>query len=258
MSSRSKPLEESMEGLHEEDENEHARLLKEQEEYEIQSMSKMPRLDDIEYARMIEMSENLGRGDAKMDDLEISDDEEEKQPQNNRKDSKERYQLSDREEDGDEAEDYSQKISGKQKSTFTSNSNLNKKQAFPSSSFLKRTAFTRDSESNDKYQTPQRCPDAVFSVKPPSPSRKDSNEKFRQKVVQQVKVRVEELQSRMKSKSDMFYVMRHMCKNRSCLNRLRWISPSRIRWLLNSVHEGYSNWNKKGMHAAFDLDRIRL
>ena len=260
MSSRSKPLEESMEGLHEEDENEHARLLKEQEEYEIQSMSKMPRLDDSEYARMIEISENLGRGDAKMDDLEISDEEEEKQPQNNRKDSKERYQLSDRdeEEDGDEAEDYSQKISGKQKSAFTSNSNLNKKQAFPSSSFLKRTAFTRDSESNDKYKTPQKCPDAVFSVKPPSPSRKDSNEKFRQEVVQQVKVRVEELQSRMKSKSDMFYVMRHMCKNRLCLNRLRWISPSRIRWLPNSVHEGYSNWNKKGMLAAFDLDRIRL
>ena len=80
MSSHSKPLEESMEGLHEEDEYEHARLLKEQEEYEIQSMSKMPRFDDSEYARMIEMSENLGRGDAKMDNPEISDDEEEKQP----------------------------------------------------------------------------------------------------------------------------------------------------------------------------------
>ena len=238
MSSRSKPLEDNMEGLYEEDENEHARLMKEQEEYELQSMSKMPRLDDGEYARIIEVSENFGRGDVKMDDLEISDEEEEKQPHNNRKDSKGRYQLSDRdeEEDKDEDEDDGQKFPGKQKSAFTSNSNLNKKQAFPTSSFLKRTAYTRDSESHDKYQTPQRCPDDALSVKSPSPSsrahfpsRQDSNERFRQEVVQQVKVRVEELQSRMKSKSDMFYVMRHMCKKQSCLNRLRWVSPSRIR-----------------------------
>ena len=267
MSSRSKPLEESMEGLHEEDENEHTRLMKEQEEYEIQSMSKMPRHDDSEYARMIEMSENLGRGDTKMEDLEISDDEEEKQPHNNRKDSKGRYQRSDHdeEEDGDEAEDDSQKFPNNRKSAFTSNSNLHKKQAFPTSSFLKRTAFTKDSESHDKYQTPQRYPDPALSVKSPSPSsradfplRQDSKERFRQEVVQQVKVRVEELQSRMKSKSDMFYVMRHMCKKRSCLNRLRWVSPSRIRWLPYSVHEGYSNWDKKGMFATLDLDRARL
>ena len=267
MSSRSKKLEENMESLNEEDENEHARLMKEQEDYEIQSMNKMPRHDDSEYARMIEMSENLGRGDAKMEDLEISDDEEEKQPHNNRKDSKERYQRSDRdeEEDGDEVEDDSQKSPGNQKSAFTSNSNLHKKQAFPTSSFLKRTAFTRDSESHDKYQTPQRYPDPALSVKSPSPSsrahftlRQDSNERFRQEVVQQVKVRVEELQSRMKSKSDMFYVMRHMCKKWSCLNRLRWVSFSRIRWLPDSVHEGYSNWDKKGMLASLYLDRARL
>ena len=62
MSSRSKPLEENMEGLYEEDENEHARLMKEQEEFELQSMSKMPRLDDSEYVRIIEVSENFGRG----------------------------------------------------------------------------------------------------------------------------------------------------------------------------------------------------
>ena len=256
-----------MEGLHEEDENEHARLMKEQEEYELQSMSKMPRLDDSEYARIIEVSENFGRGDVKMDDLEISDDEEEKQPHNNRKNSKGRYQRSDRDEveDKDEDEDDGQKFPGKQKSAFTSNSNLNKKKAFPTSSFLKRTAFTRDSEPHDKYQTPQRCPDDALSVKPPSPSsrahfpsRQDSNERFKKEVVQQVKVRVEELQSRIKSKSDMFYVMRHMCKKQSSLNRFRWVSPSRIRWLPDSVHEGYSNWDKKGMFAALDLDRARL
>ena len=87
-----------------------------------------------------------------MEDLEISDDEEEKQP-HNRKDSKGRYRRSDREEekDGDEVEDDSQKSPGNQKPAFTSNSNLHKKQAFPTSSFLKRTAFTRDSESHDKY-----------------------------------------------------------------------------------------------------------
>ena len=221
MSSRSKPQEETMEGINEEDENEHARLIKEQEEYEIQSMSKMPRLDDNEYARMIEMSESLGRRDAKMDDIDISDEEEKKQPQNNRNDSKGKYQLPDRdeEEDEDEAEDDNQKSLGKQKSAFTGNSNLNKKQAFITSSFLKRSAFTRDSDLHDKYQTPQKYPDAPLSIKSPSPStraylpsRQDSNERFRQEVVQQVKVRVEELQSKMKSKSDMFYVMRHMCK----------------------------------------------
>ena len=104
MSSRSKKLDENMESLNEKGENEHARLMKEQEDYEIQSMNKMPHHDDSEYASFIEMSENLGRGDAKMEYLEISDDEEEKQPHNNRKDSKERYQRSDRdeEEDGDE------------------------------------------------------------------------------------------------------------------------------------------------------------
>ena len=216
MSSRSKQLEENLENIHEEDESEHARLMKEQEEYEIESMSKMPRLDDREYTRMIQMSENIGRGDAKMEDLEIADDEEEKQPLNNKNDSKGRYQQSDRdeEEDGDEADYDNQIFTGNQNSAFISNSNLHKKQAFPTSSFLKRTAFTRDSESNDKYQTPQRYPNAALFDKTSSPSRQDRNEEFRQEIVQQVKVRVEELQSRMKSKSDMFYVMRHMCKKR--------------------------------------------
>ena len=164
--------------------------------------------------------------------------------------------------DGDEAEDDSQKSPDNKKSAFTSNSNLHKKQVFPTSSFLKRTAFTRDSESHDKYQTPQRYRDPALSTKSPSSSsradfhlRQDSNERFRQEVVQQVKVRVEELQSRMKSKIDMFYVMRHMCKKRSCLNRLRWVSPSRIRWLPNSVHEGYSNLNKK-KYACYSWFRL--
>ena len=105
-----------------------------------------------------------------MEDLEISDHEEEKKPQNNRKGSKERYQQFDRDKevDKDETEDDSQKSSGNKKSAFTSNSNLHKKQEFPTSSFLKRTEFTRDSESQYKYQTPQRYPDAILSIKSPS------------------------------------------------------------------------------------------
>ena len=89
----------------------------------------------------------------------------------------------------------------------------------PTSSFIKRAAFARDSDSPSKYQTPQKYLNAPSfsktlgpSIRLNSPSIQDSNEIFRQEVVEQVKVRVEELQSKMKSKSDMFYVMRHMCK----------------------------------------------
>ena len=89
----------------------------------------------------------------------------------------------------------------------------------PTSNFIKRAAFTRDSDSSSKYQTPQKYLNAPSFSKTLGPSNRlnsssiqDSNEIFRQEVVEQVKVRVEELQSKMKSKSDMFYVIRHMCK----------------------------------------------
>ena len=49
-----------MEAYDKEDEDEHSRLLNEQDQHEKQSMSQMPRIDDAEYARMIEMSENFG------------------------------------------------------------------------------------------------------------------------------------------------------------------------------------------------------
>ena len=91
----------------------------------------------------------------------------------------------------------------------------------PTSSFVKRAAFTRDSDSSSKYQTPQKYLNATSFSKALGPSNRlnsssiqDSNEIFRQEVVEQIKVRVEELQSKMKSKSDLFYVMRHMCKKR--------------------------------------------
>ena len=87
------------------------------------------------------------------------------------------------------------------------------------SSFIKRAAFTRDLDSSSKYQTPQKYLNAPSFSKTLGPSNRlnsssiqDSNEIFRQEVVEKIKVRVEELQLKMKSKSDMFYVMKHMCK----------------------------------------------
>ena len=80
MSNR-KSLEKSMEDIDEEEE-EHAKLMKTQDEYEKQSMHEMPKLDDQEYARMIEISESHGLGDVNMEDFQINDDdnEEEKLP----------------------------------------------------------------------------------------------------------------------------------------------------------------------------------
>ena len=144
-----------------------------------------------------------------------------------------------------------------QRSVFDSNINPSKNRIFPTSSFLKRKAFTKDSESSTKYQTPQSYPNAYPFGKTSSPSRKDKMKSFRQEIVEQVKVRVEELQSKMKSKSDMFYVMRHMGKKYLWINLLRWLSSLRVRWLSNTVHEGYLDRNKKGMLSIFDLDRVR-
>ena len=84
-------------------------------------------------------------------------------------------------------------------------------------------------------------------VKPRILPEKIKMKSFRQEIVQQVKVRVEELQLRMKSESDMFYVMRHMCKKYLWINLLRWLSSPRVRWLTNPVHEGYLDRNKNGM-----------
>ena len=216
-----------MEAYDKEDEDEHSRLLKEQDQHEKQSMSQMPHIDDAEYARMIEMSENFGRGDAKMEDLEINDDEEEKLPRDKRTESRGEHQsISNGEDDGDnEEQDDNQRFLSKQRSAFNTDANPYKKQILPTSSFIKRTAFTQDSESPSKYQTPQRNQNfAPFgevsrsSNKTNLHPRQDLNEEFRREVVEQVRIRVEELQSKMKSKSDMFYVMRHMCKKHLCLS----------------------------------------
>ena len=90
---------------------------------------------------------------------------------------------------------------------------------------LKEQHLQKIQSHQSKYQTPQRYSNVVpfgkvthSSNKTNLSSRLDQNEEFRREVVEQVKIRVEELQSKMKSKSDMFYVMRHMCKEHLCLS----------------------------------------
>ena len=72
-----------------EDENEHKRLMKEQEEYEKQSMYEMLNIDDNEYTRLIEISESQRKRDVNMEDLELNDEEEEKLPLDSRINQKE-------------------------------------------------------------------------------------------------------------------------------------------------------------------------
>ena len=242
MSNR-KSLEKSMKDLDEEEE-EHAKLMKTQEEYEKQSMHEMPKLDDQEYARMIEISENHGLGDVNMEDFQINDDEEEKLPLKNDVFSRELKRVSNDEEE-DKSEDSNQKSFIKQGSAFDCRFDPHKNQGLVASSFIK-TALTRDSELSSRYITPLKFQNVASfgqvsnsSNKPNSPLRKDPDEAYRQEIVQQVRVRVEELQSKMKSKSDMFYVMRHMCKEYLYLNQFRWVPSSRIWWLTYPIHERY-------------------
>ena len=63
-----------------EDESEHTRLMKEQEEYEKQSMYEVPNIDDSEYTRLIEINESQRKRDVNMEDLELNDEEKEKPP----------------------------------------------------------------------------------------------------------------------------------------------------------------------------------
>ena len=72
-----------------EDESEHTRLMKEQEEYEKQSMYEMPNIDDNEYTRLIEISESQRKRDVNMEDIELNDEEEEKLPLDSRINQKE-------------------------------------------------------------------------------------------------------------------------------------------------------------------------
>ena len=56
-------------------EDEHSKLLKEQDQHEKQSMSQISRIDDFEYANMIEIRQNFERGSENKEGLEINDDE---------------------------------------------------------------------------------------------------------------------------------------------------------------------------------------
>ena len=165
-----KSSENSIESV-DEDEEEHIKLLRNQEEYEKQLINEMPHLDDNEYSRMIEISENLRRGDVNMENIEINNDEEEKTPQDKSVGIRGKHQKVSKNEDED-------KYNDSQRSFFDSNTNPSKDQTFPTSSFLKRTAFTKDSESSSKYQTPQSYLNAYSFGKTSSPSRKDKNEEF--------------------------------------------------------------------------------
>ena len=219
MSTR-KAFEEDKEDADDE-ENEHARLMKEQEKYENESIQAMPNLNDEEYAHIIEMSESLGRGDAKMDDLDICDDEE-KRSQNNQAEIAGRHQPN--ESDNEESyESHNEKSFAKRRSGFNDYVNPYKKQVSPTSSLLRKTALTRDTEPSNKFQNYQRYSSMIpfdhssgSSSRTPLSQQRDINEEIRKEVVQLVKVRVEELQSKMKSKSDMFYVLRHMCRRFYC------------------------------------------
>ena len=72
-----------------EDETEHTRLMKEQEEYEKQSMYEMPNIDDNEYTCLIEISESQRKRDVNMEDFELNDEEVEKLPLDSRINQKE-------------------------------------------------------------------------------------------------------------------------------------------------------------------------
>ena len=130
------------------DEEEHIKHLRNQEKFEKQLINEMPHLDDNEYSRMIEISENLILGDVNMENIEINNYEEEKTPQDKRLGLRGEDQKVSRNEDED-------KYNDSQRSVFDSNINPSKNRKFPTSSFLKKANFTKDSESSSKYQTPQ-------------------------------------------------------------------------------------------------------
>lgn len=232
MSTR-KTLESNVEELDEE-ENEHARLMNEQDEYEKQSLQHIPHLDEDEYTRMVQLSENYGKLDVNMEDFENNDDnEEEKIPVSSSEDYREQYQQHKNDDQDSKFGNKNHKHFDEQRSTSEVDISPQKKHQTPTSSFVKRSAFTRDSDASSKFQTPYRYSSEVsfgkasdFSSKAFTSLRRDPSEVIRQDVVEQVKVRIEELQSKMKSKSDMFYVMRHMCKKFCYSNQFRRLSSA--------------------------------
>ena len=192
--------------------------MKEQEKYNQESILEEQDIDDDEYERIIEASEKLDRGDAKMDDLDPQDCVEEDKYSDHIANADRGNPRSDYANDkSHEVNDGSPLI--KRGLSFESFASPPKNLANNVSNFARRGISTKETSALGGYLTPQKN----FSQFPLSNprldtrqevlafSRQDLDEKFRQEILQTVKVRVEELQSKMKSKSDMYYVLRHMC-----------------------------------------------
>ena len=201
------------------DEAEHERLRKEHEQNEKESINDMKEIDDVEYNRMIKISWNSRNGDTNMEDLNIVDDDEEKVSNDNDKGNNSNHHNDDDEEEEKKDEDRKINPFAKKTSHIDGFVQTLKKQTNQVSSFARMADITRDSEISSRFYTPQK-PSNSSSLNSQTnsfnrmlfSSDKDLEEELRQGIVQNVKVRIEELQSKMKSKSDMFYVLRHMCK----------------------------------------------
>ena len=201
------------------DEAEHERLRKEHEQNEKESINDMKEIDDVEYNRMIKISWNSRNGDANMEDLNIVDDDEENVSNDNDKGNNSNHHNDDDDEEEKEDEDRKMNPFAKKTSHIDSFAQTLKKQTNQVSSFARMADITRDSEISSRFYTPQK-PSNSSSLNSQTnsfnrmlfSSDKDLEEELRQGIVQNVKVRIKELQSKMKSKSDMFYVLRHMCK----------------------------------------------
>ena len=165
----------------------------------------MPHLDDNEYSRMIEISENFKRGDVNMENIEINNDEEEKTPQDKGVGIRGEHQKVSKNEDED-------KYNDSQRSFLIAIQTLPKIKHFQLQASSKEQHLRKTQSHQASIKLHKAIRMHTLLVKLQVLPEKIKMKSFRQEIVEQVKVRVEELQSRMKSKSDMFYVMRHMCK----------------------------------------------
>ena len=153
---------------------------------------------------MIEISENLRRGDVNMENIEINNDEEEKTPQDKSVGIRGEHQKVSKNEDEDKY------IMITRDHFLIAIQTPLKIEHFQLQASSKEQYLQKSHQASIKLHKAIRM--HTLLVKPQVLPEKIKMKSFRQEIVEQVKVRVEELQSRMKSKSDMFYVMRHMCK----------------------------------------------
>ena len=129
---------ENIEDLNEE-EDEHARLMKLQDRYEKESVQDMPNIDDDEYSRMIEINKNLGRNDANMEDLYI-DDEEDKKPKDYENEIRRESQKLKNSSD-DDYEILNKQFFGKMRSDIDSSANQYKKTSITNIKFYEKNSI---------------------------------------------------------------------------------------------------------------------